>query len=91
MHELQNLMHTSKFAISLSFRFCSFTKFYSHTTSYAPCAKAKAACKPFDADRAQAKAMAEVVQRSQARKTKQQTNVEWKVKVSRKLKDLSEL
>jgi len=35
--------------------------------SYTPCAKAKAACKPFDADKAYAKARAEVVQRSKAR------------------------
>jgi len=86
-------MHTSKFAVSLPFKFCSFAKFYSHTTSCAPCtkAKAKAACKPFDADRAQAKARVEAVWRSQARKTKQQTDAEWKVEVSRKLEGLSEL
>ena len=45
-------MHTSKFAVSPPFKFCSFVKFYSHTISCAPCAKAKAACKPFDTDRA---------------------------------------
>ena len=88
---LQNLMHTSKFAISLLFKFCSFAKFYSHTTSCAPCAKAKATCKPFDADRARAKARVEAVWRSQARKTKQQMDVEWKAEVSRKLEGLSEL
>ena len=61
---LRNLMHTSKFAVSLSFKFCSFTKFFSHAMSCAPCAKAKAACKPFDTDKAWAKARAEAVQRS---------------------------
>jgi len=61
---LRNLMHTSKFAVSLSFKFCSFTKFFSHATSCAPCAKAKAACKPFNTDKAWAKARAEAVQRS---------------------------
>jgi len=69
-------MHISKFAVSLPFEFCFFSKFYSHATSCALCAKAKAACKPFDADRAQAKARAETIWRSQARKTKQQTDVE---------------
>jgi len=34
---------------------------YSHATSCTPCARAKAACKPFDADRARAKARAEMV------------------------------
>jgi len=33
----------------------------------------------------------EAVQRSKARKMKQQTDAEWKVEVSRKLEDLSEL
>jgi len=65
--------------------------FYSHATSCAPCAKAKAACKPFDADKARAKARAEKIRRSQARKTKQQTDSEWKAEVSRKLEELSEL
>jgi len=32
-----------------------------------------------------------MVQRSRARKMKQQTDIEWKVEVSRKLEDLSEL
>jgi len=73
---LRNLMHTSKFAVSLPFKFCSFTKYYSHTTSYAFCAKTKAVCKSFDTDRAQAKARIEAVQRSQARKTKQQMDTE---------------
>ena len=64
VRRLRNLMHTSKFAVSLSFKFCSFTKFFSHVTSCAPCAKAKAAYKPFDTDRVWAKARAEAVQRS---------------------------
>jgi len=45
-------------------------------TSCAPCAKAKAACKPFDTDKIWAKAGMEAVQRSQARKTKQQMDAE---------------
>jgi len=73
---LRNLMHTSKFAVSLLFKFCSFAKLYSHATSCAPCTKAKATCKPFDADRARAKAKAETVRRSNARKAKQQTDTE---------------
>ena len=64
---------------------------YSHATSCAPCARAKAACKPFDAERARAKARAETVRRSRARKVKQQTDAEWKSEVSRKLEDLGEL
>jgi len=59
--------------------------------SCASCAKAKAACKPFDADLARTKARAEAVQRSQARKTKQQTDAKWKMEVLRKLEELSEL
>jgi len=64
VHELRNLMHTSKFVISLLFKFCFFVKFYSYAMSCAPCTKAKAACKPFDADRAWAKARVEAVWRS---------------------------
>jgi len=84
-------MYTSKFAVSLPFKFCSFAKLYSHATSCAPCAKAKAACKPFDANRARAKAKAETARRSNARKAKQQTDTEWKAEVLRKLDGLSEL
>jgi len=51
-------MYASKFTISLSFKFCSFTKFYSHVMSYVPCTKAKAAYKSFDTDRIYAKARA---------------------------------
>jgi len=64
---------------------------YSYATSCAPCARAKAVCKPFDAERACAKARTETVRRSRARKVKQQTDAEWKSEVSRKLKDLGEL
>jgi len=42
-------------------------------------------------DKAYAKASVEAVWRSKARKTKQQTDAEWKAEVSRKLEDLSEL
>jgi len=38
-----------------------FVNSYSHATSYTPCAKAKATYKPFDVDKAHAKARAEVV------------------------------
>ena len=68
---LRNFIHTSKFAISPPFKFCFFAKFYSHATSCALCAKAKAAYKPFDADGAQRKAKEETARRVQARKTKQ--------------------
>ena len=73
---LRNTLYSSKFAISLSLEFCSFAKFFSHAKSCAPCAKAKAACKPFDADRAWAKTRVETIRRAQARKMKQQTDAE---------------
>ena len=76
VRRLRNTLYSSKFAISLPLKFCFFTKFLSHAKSYAPCVKAKAASKPFDADRAQAKARAEMIRRSQARKTKQQMDAE---------------
>ena len=65
--------------------------FCSHATFCAPCTKAKAACKPFDVDKAQAKAKAEMARRSKARKLKQQTDAEWRTEISRKLEDLSKL
>jgi len=89
---LQNPVHFSNFAVSFhSIFFCLFAEFYSHMTSCAPCAKAKAACKPFDTDKACTKARVETIQRSKARKTKQQTDAEWKAEVSRKLEELSKL
>jgi len=63
----------------------------SYATSCASCAKAKAACKPFDADKAQARAKAEIAQRSKVRKAKQQMDVKWKAEILRKLDGLSEL
>ena len=66
----------------------SLIPFCSHATSCAPCAKAKAACKPFDADRARAKAKVETARRFNARKAKQQTDVEWKAEILRKLDGL---
>ena len=63
----------------------------SHATSCAPCAKAKAVCKPFDADKVRAKAKSEAARRSRARKVKQQTDAEWKSEVLRKLEGLDEL
>jgi len=59
--------------------------------SCAPCARAKAACKPFDVDGAQRKAKDETTRRAQARKTKQQTDVEWKEQVLEKLGKVDEL
>ena len=88
---LWNTLYSSKFAVSLPLKFCSFAKFFSHVKSCALCAKTKAACKPFDADRARTKARAETIPRSQARKMKQQMDAEWKAEVSRKLEELSEL
>jgi len=59
--------------------------------SYAPCARAKAACKPFDADRAQKKAKDETARRAQARKTKQRTDAEWKEQMLEKLGKVDKL
>ena len=66
----------------------SLIPFCSHATSCAPCAKAKAVCKPFDADRARVKAKAETARRSNAKKAKQQTDTEWKAEILRKLDGL---
>ena len=57
----------------------------------APCARAKAACKPFDMDRARRKAKDETARRAQVRKTKQQTDAEWKEQVLEKLGKVDEL
>jgi len=59
--------------------------------SCAPCTKAKAACKPFDADRAWRKAKEETARRAQARKTKQWTDAEWKEQVLEKLGKVDKL
>jgi len=56
-----------------------------------PCARAKAACKPFDADGARRKAKEETARRAQARKTKQRTDAEWKEQVLEKLRKVDEL
>jgi len=56
-----------------------------------PCARAKAACKPFDADGARRKAKEETARRAQARKTKQGTDAEWKEQVLEKLGKVDEL
>jgi len=56
-----------------------------------PCARAKTACRPFDADRAQRKAKEETVRRAQARRTKQQTDAEWKEQVLEKLRKVDDL
>ena len=74
----------------LIFFFAEFS-LLSHATSCAPCAKAKAACKPFDTDKVQAKAKLEAARRSRARKAKQQTDAEWKSEVLWKLEGLDEL
>jgi len=69
----------------------SLISFCSHATSCTPCAKVKAAFKPFDVDRVQAKAKVEMARRSNVRKAKQQTDMEWKVKILRKLDGLTGL
>ena len=56
-----------------------------------PCARAKAACKPFDVDGVRRKAKEETARRAQARKTKQRTDVEWKEQVLEKLEKVDEL
>ena len=92
MHGLWDLVYSPKFAMSFLFNFlCYFVNSYNHTILCTPCTKAKATCKPFDTDKACVKTRVKVVWRSKARKTKQQTNVEWKVEVSRKLESWSEL
>jgi len=64
---------------------------FRNTTSCSPCARAKAACKPFNTDRARRKVKEETVRRVQARKTKQQTDAEWKEQVLEKLEKVDEL
>ena len=93
MRGFWNTLYSSKSAVSNLPEFLNFTKsfLFSHATSCAPYAKAKATCKPFDAERAQAKAKTETARRSKARKAKQQTDVEWKAEVLRKLDGLGEL
>jgi len=78
MCRLQNTLHPPKFAISNCLNCYSFTKsfLFSHATSCTPCTKAKAACKPFDIEKAQAKAKVETARRSKARKAKQKMNAE---------------
>ena len=93
MRGFQNTLYSSKSAVSNWSELLNFAKsfLFSHATSCAPCVKAKATCKPFDAKKARVKAKAETARRSKARKMKQQTDAEWKVEVSRKLEDLGEL
>ena len=64
---------------------------FRNATSCAPCARAKAACKPFDADGARRKAKDETARRAQARKTKQRTDAKWKEQVLEKLGKVDEL
>jgi len=56
-----------------------------------PYARAKAVCKPFDADGAWRKAKEEMVRRAQARKIKQQMDLEWKEQVLEKLGKVNKL
>jgi len=73
----QDLVYLPKFSVSLLFSFfCQFINFYSHATSCTPCAKAKAAYKPFDTDKAYVKTRAKIVQRLKAKRTKQQMDIE---------------
>ena len=62
-----------------------------NATSCSPCARAKAACKPFDVDGAWRKAKDETARRAQARKTKQRTDTEWKEQVLEMLGKVDEL
>ena len=62
-----------------------------NATSCSPCARAKAACKPFDVDGAWRKAKDETARRAQARKTKQWTDTEWKEQVLEMLGKVDEL
>jgi len=64
---------------------------FRNATSCSPCARAKAACKPFDADGARRKTKEETARRAQARKTKQWTDAEWKEQVLEKLGMVDEL
>jgi len=93
MHRFRNTLYFSKSAVSNLPEFLNFSKsfLFSYATSCAPCAKAKATCKPFDTERARAKAKVETARRSKARKAKQQTDTKWKVEVLRKLDGLGEL
>jgi len=59
--------------------------------SCSPCTRAKAACKPFDADGAQRKAKEKMVRRAQVRRTKQRTDAEWKEQMLEKLGKVNEL
>ena len=90
---LQDTLHLPKFAISNCLNCYFFAKsfLFSHATSCTPCAKAKAACKPFNADKVRAKAKVETARRSKARKVKQQTDAEWKAEVLQKLESLDKL
>ena len=89
----RNTLYSSKSAVSNLPEFLNFAKsfLFSYATSCAPCTKAKAACKPFDVERARVKAKVETARRSKARKAKQQTDAEWKVEVLRKLDGLDGL
>jgi len=64
---------------------------FRNATSCSPCARAKAACKPFDADGARRKVKEETARRAQARKTKQWTDTEWKEQMLEKLEKVNEL
>jgi len=93
MRGFWNTLYSSKSTISNWPELLNFAKsfLFSHATSCAPCTKAKAACKPFDTKRARAKTKAKAARRSKVRKTKQQTEAEWKMEVLRKLDSLGEL
>jgi len=97
MYGLWDTLHPSKFAVSNCLN-CYFILFFfaksfpfSYATSCAPCTKAKAACKPFDTDKACTKAKVEIARRSKVWKAKQQMDAEWKVEVSQKLESFDEL
>jgi len=62
-----------------------------NATSCSSCVRAKAACKPFDADGTQRKTKDEMARRAQVRKTKQWTDVEWKEQMLEKLGKMDKL
>ena len=62
-----------------------------HAISCSSCARAKAACKPFNADGVWRKAKDKTARRAQARKIKQWTDMEWKEQVLEKLGKVNEL
>jgi len=62
-----------------------------YTSKCALTARVKAACRPFNADRAWRKTKEEMMRRAQARRTKQRMDAEWKKQVLEKLEKVNKL